>query len=71
MTEVSMDVDTGAVATKVATTVALDFGRISLDSGLVLYLFGLPGQARFRFAWDEVVQRRHRRRDPRRQPADR
>lgn len=56
MTEVSLGVDSGAVATKVATTVALDFGRISLDSGLVLYLFGTPGQSRFRFAWDEVAK---------------
>jgi uncharacterized protein len=56
MTVVSLDIDAGAVATKVATTVALDFGRISLDSGLVLYLFGTPGQGRFRFAWDEVAK---------------
>jgi signal recognition particle receptor subunit beta len=56
MTELSLEVDRGAVATKVATTVALDFGRISLDSGLVLYLFGTPGQSRFRFAWDEVCR---------------
>jgi len=56
MTELSLGVDDGAVATKVATTVALDFGRISVDSGLVLYLFGTPGQARFRFAWDEVAK---------------
>lgn len=56
MTELSLEVDAGTVATKVATTVALDFGRISLDSGLVLYLFGTPGQARFRFAWDEVTR---------------
>ena len=55
LTEVSLAVDQGAVATKLATTVALDFGRISLDSGLVLYLFGTPGQARFRFAWDSVT----------------
>ena len=39
----SLGTDEGAVATKLATTVALDFGRISLDSGLVLYLFGTPG----------------------------
>ena len=50
---------------------ALDFGRISLDSGLVLYLFGTPGQSRFRFAWDDVTRGRHRRGDPRRQPAAR
>jgi uncharacterized protein len=56
ITEVSIGVDDGSVATKVATTVALDFGRISLDSGLVLYLFGTPGQSRFRFAWDEVAK---------------
>ena len=56
LTEVSIGTDDGAVATKLATTVALDFGRISLDSGLVLYLFGTPGQARFRFAWDEVTR---------------
>ena len=56
ITEVSAGTDEGAVATKVATTVALDFGRISLDSGLVLYLFGTPGQSRFRFAWDEVAR---------------
>jgi len=56
ITEVSAGTDEGAVATKVATTVALDFGRISLDSGLVLYLFGTPGQSRFRFAWDEVTR---------------
>ena len=55
LTEISLGVDEGAVATKLATTVALDFGRISLDSGLVLYLFGTPGQARFRFAWDGVT----------------
>lgn len=56
LTALSIEIDTGAVATKVATTVALDFGRISLDSGLVLYLFGTPGQARFRFAWDDVTR---------------
>ncbi len=56
LTEVSLGTDEGAVATKLATTVALDFGRISLDTGLVLYLFGTPGQSRFRFAWDEVAR---------------
>ncbi len=56
LTELSLGTDEGAVATKLATTVALDFGRISLDSGLVLYLFGTPGQSRFRFAWDEVTR---------------
>jgi signal recognition particle receptor subunit beta len=56
LTELSLGTDEGAVATKLATTVALDFGRISLDPGLVLYLFGTPGQSRFRFAWDEVTR---------------
>lgn len=56
LTELSVEIDTGAVATKVATTVALDFGRISLDSGLVLYLFGLPGQTRFKFAWENAAR---------------
>lgn len=37
---------------KAATTVAMDFGRISVDSDLVLYLFGTPGQKRFDFMWE-------------------
>jgi len=45
---------TGAseAATKNATTVAMDFGRITVDSDLVLYLFGTPGQRRFDFMWE-------------------
>ncbi|MFI9123127.1 GTP-binding protein [Streptomyces bikiniensis] len=46
--------DTGGVATKTATTVAFDFGRISLDAHNVLYLFGAPGQERFWFLWDRL-----------------
>ena len=46
--------DTGGVATKRATTVAFDFGRISLDAHNVLYLFGAPGQERFWFLWDRL-----------------
>lgn len=42
------------VETKTATTVALDFGRITLDGGNVLYLFGTPGQQRFWFLWEEL-----------------
>ncbi|MET9611017.1 ATP/GTP-binding protein [Streptomyces sp. NPDC006512] len=42
------------VETKTATTVALDFGRITLDDGHVLYLFGTPGQQRFWFLWQEL-----------------
>ncbi|MCF2531411.1 ATP/GTP-binding protein [Yinghuangia sp. KLBMP8922] len=41
---------------KVTTTVALDFGRVTLESDLVLYLFGTPGQGRFQFMWDDLVR---------------
>ncbi|MFB6841370.1 ATP/GTP-binding protein [Streptomyces sp. NPDC056361] len=46
--------DTDGVAAKSATTVAFDFGRISLDAHNVLYLFGAPGQERFWFLWDRL-----------------
>jgi uncharacterized protein len=57
MTELSTQLDdlTGR-AEKTTTTVALDFGRISLAEDLVLYLFGTPGQDRFFFMWDELVR---------------
>jgi signal recognition particle receptor subunit beta len=42
------------VAEKTTTTVAFDFGKISLNTGLIIYLFGTPGQDRFRFTWDEL-----------------
>src|SRR5947209_17866907 len=48
--------DTRAVPGKVTTTVAMDFGRISIDRDLILYLFGTPGQTRFWFMWDELVR---------------
>jgi signal recognition particle receptor subunit beta len=48
--------DVGGVEEKVTTTVALDFGRISIGSALVVYLFGTPGQERFWFMWDDLVQ---------------
>ena len=41
---------------KTTTTVAMDFGRVSLDSDLLLYLFGTPGQHRFWFMWDDLVR---------------
>src|SRR5579859_7867097 len=47
--------DTRAVSAKTTTTVAMDFGRISFPSNLVLYLFGTPGQERFWFMWDELA----------------
>src|SRR5205085_4272952 len=46
--------DPGLVPDKHSTTVAMDFGRITLDADLVLYLFGTPGQQRFWFMWDEL-----------------
>ncbi|MGW7097921.1 GTP-binding protein [Streptomyces sp. NPDC054838] len=46
--------DTDGVAGKNATTVAFDFGRITLDARNVLYLFGAPGQERFWFLWDRL-----------------
>jgi len=47
--------DTRGLSTKATTTVAMDFGRISFPSELVLYLFGTPGQERFWFMWDELT----------------
>lgn len=47
--------DTSHVPQKKTTTVAMDFGRISLSDRLVLYLFGTPGQERFWFLWDGLV----------------
>ncbi|MCO6005023.1 ATP/GTP-binding protein [Actinoallomurus purpureus] len=47
--------DTSGVERKTTTTVAMDFGRITIRDGLVLYLFGTPGQDRFWFMWDELA----------------
>nr|WP_202497994.1 ATP/GTP-binding protein [Streptomyces sp. SID5469] len=57
MTQASEDTDdlTGT-PDKLTTTVAMDFGRITLDDDLVLYLFGTPGQQRFWFMWDDLVR---------------
>ena len=57
MTSASVGVD-DLVKTpdKQTTTVAMDFGRVSLDSDLILYLFGTPGQHRFWFMWDDLVK---------------
>ncbi|WP_424215036.1 GTP-binding protein [Streptomyces sp. BI20] len=46
--------DTAGVGRKRTTTVAMDFGRITIRDGLSLYLFGTPGQDRFWFLWDEL-----------------
>ncbi|OQR59341.1 ATP-binding protein [Streptomyces maremycinicus] len=48
--------DTTGVEAKHTTTVAMDFGRITLREDLVLYLFGTPGQERFWFMWDELSE---------------
>jgi signal recognition particle receptor subunit beta len=40
---------------KTTTTVAMDFGRVTLDASLILYLFGTPGQQRFWFMWDDLI----------------
>ncbi|HEX6681737.1 MAG TPA: ATP/GTP-binding protein [Candidatus Limnocylindrales bacterium] len=56
LTGESVGVDnTFGVERKRTTTVALDFGRITIDDDLVLYLFGTPGQNRFLFVWDELA----------------
>src|SRR6185437_939828 len=47
--------DLAGVGSKTTTTVALDFGRITLGQSVSLYLFGLPGQERFSFMWDELA----------------
>jgi uncharacterized protein len=57
MTDASRGVDDlTAIPGKASTTVALDFGRIRLDEALLLYLFGTPGQERFSFLWDDLVE---------------
>ncbi|WP_431036751.1 GTP-binding protein [Streptomyces sp. P6-2-1] len=57
MTRASEDTDDlSATPEKSTTTVAMDFGRITLDDDLVLYLFGTPGQQRFWFMWDDIVR---------------
>jgi signal recognition particle receptor subunit beta len=48
--------DIASTPEKTTTTVAMDFGRITLESDLVLYLFGTPGQQRFWFMWDDLVR---------------
>ncbi len=48
--------DLSATPNKTTTTVAMDFGRVSLDAELILYLFGTPGQHRFWFMWDDLVR---------------
>lgn len=58
VTEHSLGVDDAGLrsGTKVATTVAMDFGRVALPGRLWLYLFGTPGQDRFMFMWDDLAR---------------
>ena len=57
MTVASLDIDDlSKVPDKTGTTVAMDFGRITLDDELILYLFGTPGQSRFWFMWDDLCR---------------
>jgi signal recognition particle receptor subunit beta len=48
--------DLTGVGNKTTTTVAMDFGRLTMGTHLVLYLFGTPGQERFWFLWDELAR---------------
>jgi signal recognition particle receptor subunit beta len=55
LSELSAGVDdVSLVEEKTTTTVAMDFGRITISSDVILYLFGTPGQERFWFMWDEL-----------------
>ncbi|MFE9635852.1 ATP/GTP-binding protein [Streptomyces sp. NPDC006463] len=57
MTQASVPTDDlSATPDKNTTTVAMDFGRVTLDDDLVLYVYGTPGQERFWFMWDDLVR---------------
>ncbi|MFF5187005.1 ATP/GTP-binding protein [Streptomyces sp. NPDC000345] len=56
ITQVSVGVESPEGVEARTTTVALDFGRIALDPAIALYLFGTPGQGRFSFLWDDLVE---------------
>lgn len=57
MTSAGLAVDDASqVEAKTTTTVAMDFGKLTVEAGLMLYLFGTPGQDRFGFMWDDVVK---------------
>jgi signal recognition particle receptor subunit beta len=48
--------DPGPASTKTTTTIAMDFGCVTIDHTLKLYLFGTPGQSRFAFMWDDLIR---------------
>ncbi|MCA2215763.1 GTP-binding protein [Jidongwangia harbinensis] len=55
MESVGVD-DPGPASAKTTTTIAMDFGCVTIDQTLKLYLFGTPGQARFAFMWDDLIR---------------
>ncbi|WP_030491886.1 GTP-binding protein [Micromonospora chokoriensis] len=56
MTEAALGIDNlGVESQKTTTTVAMDFGCVTIDQSLKLYLFGTPGQSRFGFMWDDLA----------------
>ncbi|WP_203837524.1 GTP-binding protein [Winogradskya humida] len=55
MESVGVD-DPGQASAKTTTTIAMDFGCVTIDQTLKLYLFGTPGQSRFSFMWDDLVR---------------
>nr|WP_269327862.1 ATP/GTP-binding protein [Kineosporia mesophila] len=57
MTSASIGVDDAGVGSqKTTTTVAMDFGRITIDESIILYMFGTPGQDRFGFMWNDLAE---------------
>jgi len=56
MTSVAAGIDNaGAGSQKTTTTVAMDFGRVTIDESIILYMFGTPGQDRFGFMWNDLA----------------
>ena len=57
MTSASVGIDNpGPASTKTTTTIAMDFGVLTIDQTLKLYIFGTPGQSRFAFMWDDLIK---------------
>ena len=56
MTSMSVGIDNaGTNSQKTTTTVAMDFGRVTIDDSIILYMFGTPGQDRFGFMWNDLA----------------
>jgi signal recognition particle receptor subunit beta len=55
MESVGVD-DPGSASAKATTTIAMDFGCVTIDHTLKLYVFGTPGQSRFAFMWDDLIR---------------